>query len=237
MGPIRTIPLEEQNTVNAEWCTSICLPNVLEKVREKRPRIRVLLHYDNASPHTANKTISFLTFERYIHAYSFESSLKLNLLRPASSIRPFSHPFSFILPAALEIVRSGGSHGVVFSKLGAAARSDVISLTVGVVGGPHRLGPGWQMPPQLYNQSQTGLLRDDCLYETEDVQEALRRIPSHVVDERNFRLVRAMQLSLQKSILPKDQWTKFEEDELYLTPMVEQVKKERLEKEEWEKNY
>lgn len=80
-------------------------------------------------------------------------------------------------------------------------------------------------------------MRDDCLHETEDVKEALRRIPDHVVDERNFRLVRAMQLSLQKTILAKEEWTKYEEDKLYLSPIVEKVKKERLERENWEKDY
>lgn len=83
----------------------------------------------------------------------------------------------------------------------------------------------------------TGLHRDDCLYENEDVKEALRRLPAHIVDERNFRMVRAMQLSMQKIILPKEEWTKYEEDKLYLTPIVEQVKKERLEREQWEKDY
>ncbi|XP_063548330.1 cytochrome b-c1 complex subunit 7-like [Cydia strobilella] len=82
-----------------------------------------------------------------------------------------------------------------------------------------------------------GLMRDDCLYETQDVQEALRRIPAHVVDERNFRIVRAMQLSLQKTILPKEEWTKLEEDVLYLSPVVKQVEKERKEREAWEANY
>ncbi|XP_047985467.1 cytochrome b-c1 complex subunit 7-like [Leguminivora glycinivorella] len=82
-----------------------------------------------------------------------------------------------------------------------------------------------------------GLMRDDCLYETEDVTEALRRIPEHVVDERNFRLVRAMQLSLQKIVLPKEEWTKLENDVLYLTPVVKQVEKERKEREAWEANY
>ncbi|KPI95013.1 PREDICTED: cytochrome b-c1 complex subunit 7-like [Papilio xuthus] len=82
-----------------------------------------------------------------------------------------------------------------------------------------------------------GLLRDDCLYENDDVQEALRRLPEHVVDERNFRIVRAVQLSIQKTILPKEEWTKYEEDKLYLTPIVEQVIKERQEREQWEKNY
>ncbi|XP_013134815.1 PREDICTED: cytochrome b-c1 complex subunit 7-like [Papilio polytes] len=82
-----------------------------------------------------------------------------------------------------------------------------------------------------------GLLRDDCLYENEDVQEALRRLPEHVVDERNFRIVRAVQLSIQKTVLPKEEWTKYEEDKLYLTPIVDQVIKERQEREQWEKNY
>ncbi|XP_059051182.1 cytochrome b-c1 complex subunit 7-like [Achroia grisella] len=82
-----------------------------------------------------------------------------------------------------------------------------------------------------------GLLRDDCLYETEDVKEALRRLPDNLVDERNFRIVRAVQLSIQKTILPKEEWTKYDEDKLYLSPIVEQVKKERIERENWEKDY
>ncbi|GBP39784.1 Histone-lysine N-methyltransferase SETMAR [Eumeta japonica] len=36
----------------------------LKKVREKRPKTRILLHYDYTSPHTANKTMSFLTSEK-----------------------------------------------------------------------------------------------------------------------------------------------------------------------------
>lgn len=82
-----------------------------------------------------------------------------------------------------------------------------------------------------------GLHRDDLYYEDADVKEALRRLPQKLVDERNYRILRATQLSIQKSILPKDQWTKLEEDVLYLTPYVEEVKKERAEREEWNKNY
>ncbi|XP_018334111.1 cytochrome b-c1 complex subunit 7-like [Agrilus planipennis] len=82
-----------------------------------------------------------------------------------------------------------------------------------------------------------GLMRDDVLFENDDVKEALRRIPQKVIDERNYRMLRAMQLSLQKEILPKEQWTKLEEDKLYLTPIVEQVIKERNEREEWEKDH
>lgn len=62
-GPVCTIPLQEQKTVNAEWYTTVCLPSVFEKVREKRPRGRILLHQDNASAHTAKQTMSFLDSE------------------------------------------------------------------------------------------------------------------------------------------------------------------------------
>ncbi|XP_063217517.1 cytochrome b-c1 complex subunit 7-like [Bacillus rossius redtenbacheri] len=82
-----------------------------------------------------------------------------------------------------------------------------------------------------------GLHRDDVLYEDADVTEALRRLPERLIDERNFRIMRALQLSAQKTILPKDQWTKFEEDSKYLTPYIEEVKRERKEREEWLKNH
>ncbi|CAK9801887.1 Cytochrome b-c1 complex subunit 7 [Anthophora quadrimaculata] len=88
-----------------------------------------------------------------------------------------------------------------------------------------------------YNYSgfnQYGLLRDDLLYETPDVTEALRRLPLHIMEERNFRLVRAVQLDCQRKVLPKEQWTKLEEDVHYLLPLVEEVIRERKEKEAWE---
>jgi ubiquinol-cytochrome c reductase subunit 7 len=57
-----------------------------------------------------------------------------------------------------------------------------------------------------------GLHHDDCYDEDiPDVKEALRRLPAHLIDERNFRINRAIQLSLQKIILPKEEWVKFEE--------------------------
>ncbi|KAF7273214.1 cytochrome b-c1 complex subunit 7-like [Rhynchophorus ferrugineus] len=82
-----------------------------------------------------------------------------------------------------------------------------------------------------------GLHRDDLLDETDDVKEALKRVPQDVIDQRNFRILRAAQLSIQKDILPKDQWTKLEDDKLYLTPHVEDVARERQEREDWNKNY
>lgn len=92
----------------------------------------------------------------------------------------------------------------------------------------------------VYNLSgfnKYGLQRDDLLYEDADVKEALRRLPQKLIDERNYRILRATQLNIQKIILPKEQWTKLEEDKLYLTPLVNEVKKENREREEWNKNY
>ncbi|XP_012257366.2 cytochrome b-c1 complex subunit 7-like [Athalia rosae] len=89
-----------------------------------------------------------------------------------------------------------------------------------------------------YNMSrfnQLGLQHDDCLHEDEVVEEALRRLPQKLVDERNYRIIRAVQLSLTKSILPKDQWTKYEEDVKYLRPYIDEVEKELREKKEWAK--
>lgn len=60
IGHYATIVLEDQKTVTAKWYTNNCLPLVLEKVREKRPRSRILLHHDNASSHTAKQTIDYL---------------------------------------------------------------------------------------------------------------------------------------------------------------------------------
>lgn len=80
-------------------------------------------------------------------------------------------------------------------------------------------------------------MRDDVLYEDDDVKEALKRLPEKKMDERNYRILRAIQLDIQKTYLPKEQWTKLEEDELYLQPILNQVIKERQEREEWNKNY
>ncbi|XP_049816534.1 cytochrome b-c1 complex subunit 7-like [Schistocerca nitens] len=81
-----------------------------------------------------------------------------------------------------------------------------------------------------------GLHYDDCLDELNpDVAEALRRLPDSIKDERNFRINRALHLSMIKKYLPKEEWTKYEEDNKYLQPYLQEVVKERLEKEEWNK--
>ncbi|CAH1995393.1 unnamed protein product [Acanthoscelides obtectus] len=60
---IATIPLNEQRTVTADWYTTICLPKVITELRKINPERRIILHQDNASSHTAQKTKQYLTEE------------------------------------------------------------------------------------------------------------------------------------------------------------------------------
>ncbi|CAH1995632.1 unnamed protein product [Acanthoscelides obtectus] len=62
-GHIATIPLNEQRTVTANWYTTICLPKVVNELRKMNPERRIILHQDNASSHTAQKTKQYLTEE------------------------------------------------------------------------------------------------------------------------------------------------------------------------------
>ncbi|CAH2014206.1 unnamed protein product [Acanthoscelides obtectus] len=62
-GHIATIPLNEQRTVTADWYTTICLPKVTTDLRKINPERRIILHQDNASSHTAQKTTQYLTKE------------------------------------------------------------------------------------------------------------------------------------------------------------------------------
>uniref|UniRef100_A0A670K8K6 Cytochrome b-c1 complex subunit 7 n=1 Tax=Podarcis muralis TaxID=64176 RepID=A0A670K8K6_PODMU len=54
-------------------------------------------------------------------------------------------------------------------------------------------------------------MRDDTVYENEDVKEAIKRLPEDVRNERLFRIKRALDLSMRQQILPKEQWIKYEE--------------------------
>ncbi|KAM9737469.1 cytochrome b-c1 complex subunit 7 [Menidia menidia] len=80
-----------------------------------------------------------------------------------------------------------------------------------------------------------GLMRDDTIYEDSDVKEALRRLPEGIYNDRMFRIKRALDLSMKQQVLPKDLWTKYEEDIHYLSPYLDEVIRERKEKEEWMK--
>eukprot|EP00092_Neocalanus_flemingeri_P032287 GFUD01035104.1.p1 GENE.GFUD01035104.1~~GFUD01035104.1.p1 ORF type:complete len:131 (+),score=35.07 GFUD01035104.1:57-449(+) len=94
----------------------------------------------------------------------------------------------------------------------------------------------WAFNASGFNQY--GLYYDDALYESEDVKEALKRVPQTVLDERAFRIQRAVQCSVMKTVLPKDQWPTYEEDRekgRYLQPYLEEVSSEREEREAWAK--
>ncbi|CAH1991501.1 unnamed protein product [Acanthoscelides obtectus] len=52
-----------QRIVTADWYTIICLPIVITDLRKINPERRIILHQDNASSHTAQKTRQYLTEE------------------------------------------------------------------------------------------------------------------------------------------------------------------------------
>lgn len=78
---------------------------------------------------------------------------------------------------------------------------------------------------------QLGLRTDDLLIEeNEEVLKALKRLPAQVQYDRVFRLRRALQCSVSHKLLPKDQWTKPEDDVPYLAPLIRQIRAEEKEK-------
>ncbi|CAH2010451.1 unnamed protein product [Acanthoscelides obtectus] len=62
-GHIATITLNEQRTVTEDWYTTVCLPKVITELPKINPERRIILHQDNASSHTAQKTRQYLTEE------------------------------------------------------------------------------------------------------------------------------------------------------------------------------
>jgi ubiquinol-cytochrome c reductase subunit 7 len=80
-----------------------------------------------------------------------------------------------------------------------------------------------------------GLRYDDLIAEREkDVWEALELLPKEELYARHYRLKRAFQLSLMHRILPEKEWTTPEQDVRYLRPWIEQVRKEREERESYD---
>jgi [histone H3]-lysine36 N-dimethyltransferase SETMAR len=62
-GIIYTEVLDEKSTVTANWYTNVCLNNLLKTIQNKWPKSyqsRIILHHDNAKPHTAKETKTFL---------------------------------------------------------------------------------------------------------------------------------------------------------------------------------
>ncbi|KAK3307916.1 cytochrome b-c1 complex subunit 7 [Chaetomium strumarium] len=80
---------------------------------------------------------------------------------------------------------------------------------------------------------QMGLWADDLiLEEDETVLQALNRLSPRQRYDRLYRIRRATQLSLQHKLLPKNEWTKPEEDVPYLQPILEQLIAEAKEKQQ-----
>ncbi|KAH7084935.1 ubiquinol-cytochrome C reductase complex 14kD subunit-domain-containing protein [Paraphoma chrysanthemicola] len=82
---------------------------------------------------------------------------------------------------------------------------------------------------------QLGLRADDLLPEENDVvQTALKRLPPQEAYNRVFRLRRAIQLSMTHQLLPKEEWTKPDEDTPYLSDIITDVESEMAEREDLE---
>lgn len=81
-----------------------------------------------------------------------------------------------------------------------------------------------------------GLFLQDCYESTPEVEEAVKRLPAEVFDARNKRIVLAFHASLNKTYLPKEQWTKYEEDVKYLQPYLEEIRREKAEQDAFNHN-
>uniref|UniRef100_A0A096NED0 Cytochrome b-c1 complex subunit 7 n=2 Tax=Cercopithecinae TaxID=9528 RepID=A0A096NED0_PAPAN len=79
------------------------------------------------------------------------------------------------------------------------------------------------------------LMRDDTIYEDEDIKQAIRRLPENLYNDKMFHIKRALDLTMKHQILPKEQWTKYEEENFYLELYLKEVIRERKEREEWAK--
>ncbi|KAF8921549.1 ubiquinol-cytochrome-c reductase complex subunit 6 [Mucidula mucida] len=91
----------------------------------------------------------------------------------------------------------------------------------------------WYTEAQGYRKY--GFKYDDLLIEErEDVQRAIKRLTPAEQYDRAYRLKRACQASVLHKPLPKEQWTKPEEDIRYLAPHVENVAAEDQEKVYWD---
>ncbi|XP_040116905.1 cytochrome b-c1 complex subunit 7-like [Oryx dammah] len=78
-------------------------------------------------------------------------------------------------------------------------------------------------------------MRDDTIYEDDDVKEAIRRLPENLCNYRVFLIKRALDLGMRQQILPKERWAEYEEDKFYLELYLKEIIQERKEREEWAK--
>lgn len=80
-----------------------------------------------------------------------------------------------------------------------------------------------------------GLYHDDRMKdEVPVVAEALRRLPESMYVARMHRSHRAIQLSRNKALLPKEMWTTYDDPgNHYLQPYIDEVEKEDEERAKW----
>ncbi|XP_011690822.1 PREDICTED: cytochrome b-c1 complex subunit 7-like [Wasmannia auropunctata] len=102
----------------------------------------------------------------------------------------------------------------------------------------HGSGKSWEFTLKelafnLSGYNKYGLYTHDILIPFDDpiVVEALHRLPEEVLDARNFRIIRASQLSFLKIYLPRKKWVTYEQDKeyRYLTPYIEEIQAEEAE--------
>jgi len=74
------------------------------------------------------------------------------------------------------------------------------------------------------------LYHDQCFEPAPEIQEALRRLnlkEPYEFDQRKIRLMRATNLATNNERLPKEQWTKWEDETFYLKPYIDEVEAEK----------
>ncbi|KAE9552977.1 hypothetical protein FO519_003814 [Halicephalobus sp. NKZ332] len=86
----------------------------------------------------------------------------------------------------------------------------------------------------LWGGREYGLLWHDQYFEpAPEVTEALRRLnlkEPWLFDQRKMRLSRAHTMTMHNEILPKDQWTKWEDETFYLKPYLDEIEAEKKER-------
>uniref|UniRef100_A0A914WJ51 Cytochrome b-c1 complex subunit 7 n=1 Tax=Plectus sambesii TaxID=2011161 RepID=A0A914WJ51_9BILA len=86
----------------------------------------------------------------------------------------------------------------------------------------------------LWDGRKFGLQFMDQYYEpAPEVTEALRRLNMQepwVFDQRKMRLTRAHTLSMKNEMLPKAQWTKWEDETWYLKKYLDEIENEKVQR-------
>ncbi|EEB08341.1 ubiquinol-cytochrome-c reductase complex subunit 6 [Schizosaccharomyces japonicus yFS275] len=100
------------------------------------------------------------------------------------------------------------------------------------------LNPIAKMYANLSGYKKFGLRYDDLLMEENDeMEKALKRLNKKEAYDRIYRLRRAVQCDITSSILPKSEWTKDSEDVPYVSPLLDEVLREKKEREAFDALY